>query len=378
MRVGINAIFLVAGKGGGIERYLRGLISGLKVIDKENEYLLFTSRDCRGTFNLRDNFKEIYCDVSSTYRPAKILWEQFILPWKLRSYKIDVLLSAGNIAPAVHPCPSVVMIYDMIPFIRPEGFSIPELFALKTLFALTAKMSSKIITVSESSKNEIVNRFKISNDKIKVIYGACDEYFRPTAIDNKTDNLKRYGVNGKYILYVASSRPYKNIDGLIKAYKILKDRYGIEHSLIVTGLAGKAQSGLLTMAQELKLESDVRFSGFVNDRDLPLLYSAADIFVYPSFYEGFGLPVLEAMSCGIPVAASNSTSLPEVVGNAGLLFDPHNTEQMAEVIYNLIKDSHLRKELVKKGFERVKEFSWEKTAMQVLSVLKKEHLRANS
>lgn len=368
MRIGINSLFLVSGKGGGIERYLRGLVGGLKKIDKKNEYFIFTNRNCRGAFGFGENFHEIYCDVSAVFRPAKILWEQFVLPWQLKRHKIDILLSAGNTAPVAHRCPSVAIIYDMIPFIRPEGFNTIELLALKTLFSLTAKTSSKIITISKSSQEEIVKRLKVSPDKVEIVYGSCDEYFKPVG-DKGRSELQKYGISGEYILYVASSRPYKNIDGLIKAYRIMKERHHMGHKLVVVGLAGRAYPELMKLVKESKLEGDVIFCGFVNDEDLPLLYSLSYVFVYPSFYEGFGLPILEAMSCGVPVAASHVTSIPEAVGNAGLLFDPYNVEEMAEVIYRLMIDRGLRESLIQKGYEWVKEFSWEKSAMRVLAVL---------
>lgn len=370
MRVGINLLFLVAGRGGGIERYARGLINGLQRIDKRNEYFLFTNKDCRGSFELTDNFKEVYCNVSAVFRPSKILWEQTVLPFQIKRERLDVLLSPGNIAPIVHPCPSVAILHDMIPYIRPEGFNMVELLSLKTLFHATARYSSKVITVSDSSRKEILNRFNLRDNKVVVIPGAISETFRPVSVtaDNKK-KLNRYGIHGRYILYLASSRGYKNIDGLIKAYKILKERYHIAQSLVVSGTAGQAHHGLMKLIDDLSLKREVILSGFIEDGDIPLLYSAADIFVYPSFYEGFGLPVLEAMACGTPVAASNATSIPEAVGNAGLLFDPDNIEEMAEKIFKILDDKELRDELIRKGFEHVKGFSWEKTAEEVLSLI---------
>jgi glycosyltransferase involved in cell wall biosynthesis len=363
-------LFLVAGKGGGIERYIRGLIKGLQKIDKENTYILFTNRDCSGTFTLTDNFSEVPSIVSAIFRPAKILWEQTILPLQIKKYRLDVLLSAGNISPVIQLCPSAVIMYDMIPYLRPEGFTGLELSILKTLFRASAKVNTKIITISESSKKEIVNGLKVHENKVTVVYAGCDEKFKPVPVTAQArQSLKNLGLPEKYILYVASSRTYKNIDGLIKAFKLLKENHHADQSLVITGLAGRAQPDIEHLVSSLGLRSNVVMSGFINDEMMPLLYSAADVFVYPSLYEGFGLPVIEAMACGVPVAASNMTSLPEAVGDAGLLFDPNNHEEMAETLHRIISDPECRNNLVTKGLARSKAFSWEKAASETLAVL---------
>ena len=367
MKIGINILFLVAGRGGGIERYLRGLIKGLQTIDRENHYILFTNKDCKGTFYLTDNFEEHVCNVSARVRPAKILWEQLFLPVVARRKGVDVLLSTGNIAPVLHPFPEVTIMYDLIPFIMPQTFTVVERLALKTLFYLTAKRSDTIITVSNSSKADIVRRLGVDESKVKVVYGACDEGFGKAEVDRQ--RLRRQGIEGSYILYVASRRPYKNIDGLIRAYRLLKDRYSIEHKLVITGLGGRADPALFSLVKESGLEGDVIFTGFVPDEELPTLYSGAELFVYPSFYEGFGLPILEAMACGVPVACSNRTSLPEVAADAAILFEPSNIEEMAHSIHKILSEGALKEELIRRGRKRVEEFSWQKTANKVLSVL---------
>lgn len=368
MRIGIDAMFLVSGKGGGIERYLRGLFKGIEKVDKTNEYFIFTNKDCGGAFKLPGNFKEVPSPASAAFRPSKILWEQFILPFQAKRRKIDVMFSPANIAPFLHPFPTVTVMHDMIPFIRPEGFGAIELAALKTLFYLSAKSSNAIITDSKSSKDDIVRIFKAPEEKVRVVYAACDsEAFVPAGA--RREDLKKYGIEKKYILYVAARRKYKNIDGLVRAYKILKQRHRVEHMLVITGLGGRADEVLSGLVKELGLERDVLFSGFIPDEELPLLYSGADVFVYPSFFEGFGLPVLEAMACGVPVAASNATSVPEVVGDAGLLFNPNDTEDIANSVYRLLTDKILKAKMIEKGFARVKEFSWEKTARETIKIL---------
>ena len=367
MRIAINAIFLVTGKGGGIERYLRGLLKGLAQIDRVNEYLVFGNKDNAGTFELRDNFREIVSPVSARIRPAKILWEQFVLPSRLKKEKVDIVLSAGNIAPKIFFCPSLVIIYDLIFFAHPEEFSLLERLVLRYLLHRTAMSADRIITVSESSKNEIIRWLKVPQDRMSVVYGGCDKNLRDV-IDTMV--LKdKVSVKGNYIFCAASLRMYKNLDGLIKAYSVLKKKYSVPQKLVLTGHKGRYYEELQRLVRVLGLENDVIFTGFISDDELRLLYSSADVFVFPSFYEGFGLPVLEAMASGTPVVASNRTSIPEVVGDAGLLFNPDNTDEMAETIHSVLREETLKKSLISRGFERVKKFTWEKTAEGVLKVI---------
>lgn len=370
MRIGINAIFFVPGEGGGIERYLRNLVRALQKIDHRNEYVLFTNKNNTATFALGDNFREQLIPVSASFRSIKILWEQSVFPLQVKRAGIDLLFSPGNIAPLFPLCPSVVVMHDLIPFEWPENFGKLELQALKVLFATTARRAKKIITVSESSKKQIVKRFNLVRRKVAVVYEACDEIFLSGDFsDQETGYVKKeLGITRGFILYTASTRPHKNVDGLLRAFGLLKKKYNIKQLLVIAGPTGPEHHSLLHTATRLGISNDVIFTGYVPDRILPALYSAASLFVYPSFYEGFGLPILEAMACGIPVVASNTTSLPEVVGNAGVLVNPHNFEEMAGAMYNILSDDKYSSALVALGKKKAQEFSWEKTAKGVSDV----------
>jgi glycosyltransferase involved in cell wall biosynthesis len=368
MRIAINLVFLVSGEGGGIERHVRGLLRGLEAVGGDHEYVLFTSRNCTGTFPLGPTMREVVCDVSAKFRPAKIVWEQTVLPFQLRQHGIDVVLSPANIAPIVVGRPSVLIMHDVIPFKRPEIFTTVERVAQKTLFSLSARSCDAILTVSESSKRDIAELFGVSLSKIRVVPGATDPKFRPIEItDIVRASLRRARIPDRYLLYVAASRAYKNVEGLVRAFHQLAER--IPHSLVITGLAGRASPEIERLVVGLGLVDRVVFSGFLDDELLPALYSAADVFVFPSFYEGFGLPVIEAMACGTAVAASNRTSIPEAVGDAGLLFDPDSTQEMSEAMHSILSNDTLRAELVQKGLARAKQLSWETTARRTLAVL---------
>ncbi|MBI5233139.1 MAG: glycosyltransferase family 4 protein, partial [Deltaproteobacteria bacterium] len=317
MKIAVNALFLVQGKGGGLERYLNGVLASLQRRDKENDYTIFTNRDSAGAFTLGGRFKEVCCPVSASSRPFKILWEQVFFPAVLKKGCFDVLFSPGNIGPFSHAMPQVVVIHDMIPFVRPEEFGIAERLALKVLFYLAARSSAKVLTVSGYSRNDIIKRFNLSVDRVEVIYPGVDDTFGE--LSDADEIISRHGIERRYILCVASSRPYKNIDGLIRAYRLAKERGGLNEMLVIAGHAGRAQQGLERLVDELGLKRDVLFTGFLKDEELKVFYRGAGFFVYPSFYEGFGFPILEAMASAVPVIASNTASIPEVAGPDGLL-----------------------------------------------------------
>jgi len=225
----------------------------------------------------------------------------------------------------------------------------------------------KIITISECTKKDIVKFYKIPEDKIKVILLAPDPIYQPLSHDIIAPILSKYGVCAPYILYVGSLEPRKNIQTLIQGFANIKKR-GLNHKLIIVGNKKWEYSKLIRIVAESGLHNDVIFTGYLPDEDLPALYNGADLFVYPSLYEGFGLPPLEAMACGTPVITSNTSSLPEVVGNAGIKVDPQDVDQLSDAIYHVLTDENLRLSLIEKGLERSKQFSWERTATETWKV----------
>lgn len=371
MRIGINTLFLIPGKVGGSEIYVRNLLKNLGAIDRENEYILFTNKENSGTFGIsQDNFREVLCPIKASFRPARILWEQLILPLQVRKYDIDVLHSPGYIAPVIVSCHSIATIHDMNYFYYPEDFSrLPVLF-LKVLVLLSARKSDKIITISKNSKKDIVRILKVPESKISIIYQAGDIHSSLMPDENAmTKKLREeYEIDRKFILTVSASHPHKNLHRLIRAYDILRRNHKIEHKLVVVGIRGRAQSLLLELITKLSLQESIIFTGWIPSEDIPLLYSAADLFIFPSLFEGFGNPVLEAMACGTPVVCSNATSLPEVVGDAAILVNPHDIDEMARAMREVLTDTNLRDKLAKKGLRRSKAFSWEETARRTLKV----------
>ena len=373
MRIGINALFMIPGVVGGSETILRNLISNLASIDPHNEYVLFTNQENSGSFNLdQPNFFEVRCPIPARFRPARTLWEQLILPIQCQWHRIEILHSPGYVCPIVLLCPSVVSILDMNYFFFPEDWSKLALWVLKILVPLSARSSRQIIALSQSSKRHIMKALHISEDKINVTYMGVDKIFHPHHNRREILELKnRIGIKGNFILSVANSHPHKNLRRLLQAYYILRKDEGIAHQLLLAGNPGRDHLELVRTVRKLGMDEEVIFTGYISHHQMPLVYQAADLFVFPSLYEGFGLPILEAMACGTPVVSSNAASLPEVVGRAGILVDPYDANEMARAMCRVLSDKSLAQDLVKKALKQSKRFSWVQTAKETLAIYKK-------
>ncbi len=290
----------------------------------------------------------------------KLFWTQIGLPLVLSfsSPKPDVFFTPGHYLPRWCPYPAVMAILDLGYIQFPEMFKKRDLWQLKNWTAYSVKKAKKILTISESSRSAIIDYYHLPPEKVVVTYPGLK-----MSKVNPKDNLKKYGVEGSFILYVGTLQPRKNLNGLIKAFAKLKNK---NLKLVIVGKKGWLYENIFKQVKDLGLAEKVIFTGYVPDEDLPAFYKNAQCFILPSLYEGFGLPVLEAMHYGCPVVASNVSSLPEVVGKAGILVNPNDVNDITRGI----KEAFKRKdELVKKGLRQCRQFSWEKCAKQTLAVL---------
>jgi len=339
----------------GIARYAYNLIKGLLNIDQKNKYTVLIGKD----------FPDILSN-NLERRALRSKWisisEQWELSKVLRELKPDVYHTPSFVAPIFNVSPIVMTIHDVNHMVFRNEYSVLHRLYYKFIVKPSAKKSAKILTGSKFSKKEINKYLDISIDKIKVIYNGCGEEFRPVEdFEELTRVRKKYGLPEAFILYVGNYKPHKNVSSLLKAYNKLTCE-------IPFVLSGKGNKELLGLTKRLRMEEKVIFIGEIQDSDLPAVYNCATLFVFPSFYEGFGLPPLEAMTCGCPVVVSNTSSLPEVCGNAVYYIDPYSVDSIAQGIYKVLIDGNLRKNLMQKGLERAKMFSWEKTANEVLKV----------
>lgn len=222
-----------------------------------------------------------------------------------------------------------------------------------------------MITVSESAKRNISETLSIPEHKIKVIYLGVADNFKPLDKKLAAELLDRkYGI-APFILHISAYQPKKNVEGIIKAFAIAKRKYKIPHKLVI---GGKQPKSLKKLSNKLGVGKDVIFVGFIAEDELPLFYSAADAFIFPSLHESFGMPILEAMACGTPVITSNVFSMPEIAGKAAILVNPYNHKEIADAIYKVVGDEKLRRKLAKLGIERAKQFTWKKCAKEHLNV----------
>lgn len=306
------------------------------------------------------------------------LWTQFALPIQLLldSAHLDIFFSPGHYAPRFSLIPTVVSVLDLAYMKFPETFKKSDLMQLKSWTKYSVKNANHVITISESSKKDIVNFYRVSPEKVTVTYIGYDtETFHPVTDQTQIDAvLNKYGFKQPYLLYLGTLQPRKNIVRLIQAFKdlISQEKYSdLGLKLVIVGKKGWLYQEILEEAKKLNIADIVIFTGYVSDDEKPALLSGAIAYCLPSLYEGFGIPVLEAMACGTPVVVSQISSLPEVVGEYGVLVDPYNVKSISGGLKLLVKDTALREQMRQNGLRWVQQFDWMNTAKMTLGVLER-------
>jgi glycosyltransferase involved in cell wall biosynthesis len=376
MRIGIDTLSIVPGEVAGGTTYLTNLIQHLAEIDDDNRYVLFLSSTNAAVFETdKLTFERVVLRINTKNRLLRTLFEQLALPILTLLQKIDVMFFPGNIIPLFAPCKSVLTVHDLsteyymtnFPEYAKEGRSIYAK-SLAWMVKHSCSRADRIITDSDFSKAQITKHFAMDRKKIAVVTLGSPHLERVFEKGSCERILQRYDIDSSYVLYVGTLAKHKNLERLLEAFAKMKRGQKIPHKLVLAGRKGSGYDDLLRKIRTVKMGEDVVLTGYVPDADLQAIYSNADLFIFPSLYEGFGLPLLEAMSYGVPVVSSNAGPLPEVAGNAALFFDPLDVDAMAQAIEKMLKDLSLRSELIKRGYERVKDFSWEDTARKTLAV----------
>lgn len=371
MRIGINARCLQRSRAG-IAQYVYYLLLYLKAVARKNQYILFLGSN---NYIFEDiESLDFLCDVSklSTKNQLfKIAWQHLYLPARIKNIGIDVFHEPTFVAPYFKKCPTVITIHDLSYKLLPDCYTLRNRLYLEWLMERSINSSDKIIAISENTKKDLLLNYRIKEEKVKVVYEGVDEVFCPVADlnDGSIDMVKaKYGIKGDFILMVSLISPRKNMVNLIRAFSMLKKKRRISHQLVIVGKKGWLYKEVFEEAVASGYEKDIIFCNFVPQYDLVSLYNAAAVFVYPSLYEGFGLPLLEAMACDCPVVASNCSSIPEVCADAALLVDPHDPAAFADALFRILFDMALRRSLIEKGRARVSVFSWEKTAEETVKI----------
>ncbi|MHA1380624.1 MAG: glycosyltransferase family 4 protein [Candidatus Helarchaeota archaeon] len=357
----------------GVGKYATALVDALGKFDNENHYWIFVKKNQVNEFNpKKKNFHIIECSNLLNLKVFRVLWEQFLLPFIVLIKKIDILHSIHYTTPFLFSLRRIITFHDMTFFILPKKHTLLKRIFFKLIIPFSAKRADRIISVSESTKKDIESILKVSGRKIDVVYEIIDSIYRPIEKKNLILEIKKkYGIYNNFILYVGTLEPRKNVSGLIRAYHNLVLSRNIVQDLVIIGKKGWGYEEIFKTVKDLNLGDRVVFTGYVPDSELVYFYNAAEIFIYPSFYEGFGIPPLEALACGTPTISSNISSMPEVVGDAGILIDPSNTKELSQMIFKLLSSKNLRENFRKKGLERAKEFSSERMAKKTIDSYRK-------
>jgi len=378
VRIGINAFYLGAVTTGS-GQYINHLIRQLARLESESEYVLIDSKKAGRKIQDTGVLRLASCFLFPVSTPfdsisenlAKLWFEQASFPRACSRQGVEIAHVPYFASPLFPTTPTVVTVHDLIPMLLPvyRGSIWVRLYTL--LVAVAAKRADIVLTDSEASKWDIVHLLDIPSERVHVIYLAADDIYQPILDDQRLTAIRqKYGLPESYLLYLGGFDQRKNVPALLKAFaQLAKDPRVF---LAVAGRLPEKGSDFFPdprpIVQELGIEERVVFTGWVPEEDKPALYSGARALVFPSLYEGFGLPPLEALACGTPVIASNQGSLPEIVGDGGLLLEPNDVEGLAGAMEKLLNDDTLREDLREKGLAHAAKFSWEKTAQQTLAV----------
>jgi glycosyltransferase involved in cell wall biosynthesis len=362
----------------GIGRYARELIRALSRIDHDNQYVLFVPSDAHDEllrFDWSPNFKIVHAPINERYLAA--LWHRARVPLFVEAFigPVDVFYSPDFLLPPTLARRTLVTVHDLSYVRVPECFPAPLLNYLNNSVPRAVNRANVILADAASTQRDVNDVYRVPLEKIKVLYSGVDPRFNPNVSTESQARVRELTHGKPYLLSVSTIQPRKNYVRLIEAFaKIANSELGIASSqyairntqLVIAGGRGWMFEQVFQTVERLGLQDRVIFPSFFSDDDLSALYAGATLFVYPSLYEGFGLPVVEAMACGVPIVSSNASSLPEVGGDAVLYFDPRNVDAMVDAMQRALSDESLRAQMRAKGFEQVKQFSWDKAARELM------------
>lgn len=363
MRIGIMLRHI--DEKGGVVVYTNSMLRELFAIDKSNQYLLmYKDSNSIGKFSGYSNVQEKIIKM-----PTKLLWDQIAVPWVARKEKLDMIFNPKFSAPLFTNCKTVIVLHGSEWYVLPEAFKWYDLHYVEFTMPIYCKKAVCMISVSQKITRDFVNYVKVDKNKIKTILHGYDERFRYIKDHDVLERIrKKYNLPKDFILYVGRIYPTKNFNRLLKAYYELNKTYPIK--FVIVGKVRWKYKEDIKLIDELKLKENIIFTGWVPDEDLPVIYNLAELFVFPSLYEGFGIPLLEAMACGCPIVTSKTGSPPDIVEDAAVLIDPLDLIEISRVMKEVLTSDSLKKNLIEKGFRRIKKFSWQKCAREVLEVFR--------
>ena len=350
---------------GGTGTYTNMMVRNILSIDHSNEYVLLYDDPARlGTYRHFPNAIEVACRA-----PSKLLWDQLVVPWLARRHGLDAIFNLKMTVPLLAPCPTALVQHGADWFVMPEQYPIMD----RLYFTLFARLywwrATRIVSVSDDSKQRLARIMNASAAaKLVTIFHGVDAKFTTQPDAQSLARLRsRYSLRTPFVLYLGQIYQMKNVGGLIRAFARIKHR--LPHDLVIVGKAEPRSAAELALIDQLGLRDRVHVIGWVPDEDVPTFFHAADVFAFPSLYEGFGIPIIEAMAAGCPVVTSLAGACPEVAGDAAILVDPRNPDAIAAGILQVLTDPELRENLRQRGSARAREFTWEKSARQTIHML---------
>ena len=366
MKIAINLLYMLPGIVGGTETYAAGLVHSMAEMNQRDEFVIFVNRESAAwPLPKAPNFTRVVCPVRAVSQGQRYLFEQLHLPRLLVAYKADLVHSLGYVGPLLSPCPSVVTIPDLNYITMKNTMTLKRRVALYFFSTQAARRADHVITISDFSKGEINRAIKLPPGKISVTHLGPMRNCGTNSSGNWAQLNRQYGIRGPYVAAFGGFSLHKNIPRLIRAFSAVKDEF--PHSLVLLGLI-PSNADLSEESIGRGVKDRIITTGYVPEEHILPLLAQADLFVLPSLYEGFGLPVLEAQQAAVAVACSSAASLPEVGGDGALYFDPTSVENIAQTIRHCLVNSELRTQLIQKGKENLKRFSWKKTAQETLTI----------
>jgi glycosyltransferase involved in cell wall biosynthesis len=382
MRIALNAqllSFSSSYRQAGISRLIHATIQGLQAVDAENEYIVFVGeRGIPDGYLAGDRWRASVPRLPTTNRVLRILWEQTVLPWSLVRVGADMLHAMAFVGPLVCPRPMVVTVYDLSFLLFPEVFNRLNRLYLSNMAPASVRKARRVIAISESTKRDLVRLTGVSAERVDVVYPGLEPSIgRVDDAATLTAFRQRHNLPDHFVLFVGTLEPRKNAAALVRAYSRLRKSGAISQALVLAGGKGWRYESVFAAIEESGVERDIILPGYVSHEELSLWYSAADLFVYPSLYEGFGLPVLEAMACGAPVITSTASSLPEVAGEAGVLVDPNDIGALTDAMARVLASESTRADMSERGMARAATFTGERMARSTRDVYSRALAQVN-
>lgn len=368
MKIALNLLYLIPGVVGGTETYARSLITALGRLDEDHEYTVYVNREAADLdITPNESFTRVVCPVVAMQRAYRYSWEQLVLPAQLHRLNPDLVHSLGYVGPIASHLPQIVSVHD-VNYLGHSGRRTPVgRRAFQFFVEKTVAKARHVITISNFSRGEIMRHLGVPPEKVSVVYCAAREQ-SGVPVNTSIDGDVALGVSQPFMIAFSSLSAHKNIARLIEAFASISS--DVSHSLVLIGHMPE-KSAEIKAALQRAGDDRIHFTGFIPDADVDALMKRTSLFVFPSLYEGFGLPILDAQDAGVPIACSNVAALPEVAGDGAILFDPLSVEDMAAKLKRALLDADLRESLVRNGRENVGRFSWDKAARETMSIYRK-------